>query len=668
MVDNLHPAEEPAPVAALLGGIPAREPSPSKEDSSPERAGARQAAAGVRTGRNAVRRPHSTSGNIGTACFSPTAHDLSLTDSTVVCYGAWLSPAIVRTRCGTSVPILRTTVPDICHAFCLRLILSVLLFPLLLGAQISPPASPAAASGPSPNVDQRIHSSRPNAPDAEHINIQALRQEANGSWRYFRGNVIFETTDMQLKADEVDYNSDTGYVEARGHVHFEHFVRGEKLDCEKAVYNLTDETGQFYTVTGTAPSRVSARPGLLTTQNPFYFQSDWAERLKDHYVLYNGFLTDCVMPDAWWIFRSPRFDIYPGDHAIVHDGWFRLRGIPLFYAPYFYKSLKKEPRKSGFLIPDVGNSSLHGQMIGAGYYWAINRSYDLTYRGIYYTNAGLANHVDFRGKVNDKTTLDVTLFGVKATQANASADQGVRVDVTGRSDLGHGWVAGGVLDYLSSFAFLQQFTQSFNEAVSSETHSVGFLTKHWSDYGFNFVAQRDVNFQSTAPGDTIEIRKLPEAQMIGREHEIDIKEWPVWLSFDSSAGLERRSQPAFQTRQFVDRLDFAPRVTTAFRWHDFELIPSFGVRETSYGSSIPSPGTVTGAESAAELARRYGGPGPAPRWNVSSTPLPGWGTKVSTSSSLGLRTNMSPASTIFRGSCDSTRTTWLRIRTRWSFR
>jgi len=478
----------------------------------------------------------------------------------------------------------------------LRVALIFSLSALGLVAQTSFPGLPAPPPTPqaSPNIDQRLQTTRPNAPAQNDINIQALRQEADGPWRYFRGNVIFETTDMQLKADELDYNADTGYTEARGHVHFEHFVRGEKLDCDKAEYNLNDETGKFYNVTGSAPSRIAARPGLMTTQSPFYFQGDWAERLEDHYILYNGFLTDCVMPKPWWIFKGPKFDIFPGDHAVVHDAWFRLRMIPLFYAPYFYKSLKKEPRKSGFLIPDFGNSSLHGYMAGFGYYWAINRSYDLTYRGIYYTGAGLANHVDFRGKVNDKTYFDVSAFGVLSTQPAASSDQGVRIGMTGRSELGDGWVAGGVLDYLSSFAFLQQFTQSFNEAVSSETHSVGFLTKHFDDYAINIVAQRDVNFQSTTPGDTIETRKLPEVQFLGREHEFDVDSLPVWFSFQSSAGLESRSQPAFQTRQFVDRLDVAPTVTTAFRWGSFELVPSFGVRDTEYGSSLAAPGTVSG--------------------------------------------------------------------------
>lgn len=325
---------------------------------------------------------------------------------------------------------------------------------------------------------------------------------------------------------------------------------------------------------------------MLTTQNPFYFQSKWAERLNDHYILHDGFLTDCLVPRPWWILKGPEFDILPGDHAIARRSWFYLKRIPLFYTPWFYKSLEKEPRKSGFLIPNIGNNSLHGKMVGFGYYWAISRSFDLTYRGQYYSESGLANHAELRGKINENTGFDLTVFGIKDVQQTTPDSSGIRVNLVGKSYLGDGWEARGVLDYLSSFNFLTQFTQSFNEAIYAETHSVGYVTKHWADFGVDFLAQRDVNFQSTTPGDTVLIRKLPSAEFTEREHQLDVDGWPFWLSFDSSAGLLDRTQPQFQTRQFVPRLDLAPHITTAFRWHDFQIIPTFGIRETEYGSSM----------------------------------------------------------------------------------
>jgi LPS-assembly protein len=133
-----------------------------------------------------------------------------------------------------------------------------------------PPLPPAAPEKlPSTNPDQVVRPPRPNAPDDEHVRIESVTQEVEGPLRHLRGNVRIETSDMQLRADEVDFNSETGDAEARGHVRFEHFVRNEKLECEKAEYNVNTETGKFYEVTGSANPRIQARKGLLTTQNRF---------------------------------------------------------------------------------------------------------------------------------------------------------------------------------------------------------------------------------------------------------------------------------------------------------------------------------------------------------------------------------------------------------------
>lgn len=400
---------------------------------------------------------------------------------------------------------------------------------------------------------------------------------------------------MILRADEINYNEDTGDVEARGNIEFEHFAEGEKLQADHAEYNVDDETGKFYVVTGTSPAKIQARPGLLTTSNPFYFQGKWAERLKDHYILHEGFVTDCKVPKPWWTLKAPVFDVIPGDRAIARRAVFRLRHFPLFYTPYFYKSLKRNPRRSGLLTPNVGNSSLRGRWFGLGYYWAINRSSDLLYVADIFTAGAVAHHVDMRWKLRSDTDFSIDFFGVNdagtSSGANTTSASGYLLTLRGKSNLGKGWTALGELNYLSSFAFRQQFSQTFHEAIFSESHSTGFITKHWSDYGFYLVGDRSENFQSTAPDDKIVIRKLPDVEFLTRDHQV--RNLPLWVSLDSDAGLLQRTQPLFQTRQFVERLDFAPEVTTALHWKDIELIPSFGIRETYYGSSFVN-GQVTG--------------------------------------------------------------------------
>ena len=286
--------------------------------------------------------------------------------------------------------------------------------------------------------------------------------------------------------------------------------------------------------------------------------------------------------------RAPRFDIIPGERALAYHAIFRLKNIPIFYAPVFYKSLERMPRKSGFLTPNIGNSSRRGKMIGIGYYWAINRSYDAQYRAQYFTQRGIAHHLDLRGKPNDKSDFDFVLYGVNDRGLLLSNGQrqkqgGFLVSFEGRSELPYGFYARGQINYLSSFQFRQAFTESFYEAISSEVHSTGFIAREWSTYGLYLVASRNENFRSTAPDDKVVIRKLPSVEFNTRERKVWSRVLPFWISFESSAGLLQRNQPLFQTRQYLERMDFAPRLMTAIHWKGFHLVPSFALRETHYG-------------------------------------------------------------------------------------
>ncbi len=278
------------------------------------------------------------------------------------------------------------------------------------------------------------------------------------------------------------------------------------------------------------------------------------------------------------------------------------------------------------MIPNIGNSSRWGQIVGGGYYWAISRSYDATYRGQWFTERGLAHNVEVRGKPTQRSDFNAVLFGVSdqgRTPPGSSErikEGGYQIIATGYAELPWGFQSRGELNYLSSFVFRQAFTQTFNEAVFSEVHSVGFATRHWSANALNIVFERGENYQTTDPGDRIVIRKLPSVEYNRRDTKI-AKSLPLWWSLESSAGLVRRNQPLFQTRQFVERIDFAPRVMTAVRWKDFSLLPYFSLRETQYGSSFRD-GAVSGdgilrsaADAGAELlmpslARVYDGP----RW------------------------------------------------------
>ena len=416
---------------------------------------------------------------------------------------------------------------------------------------------------------------------------------------------------LLFRADEMEYNQDTGDVTARGHVFYHNFDRNLRIWCDHLEYNTEDEKGKFYDVVGESHPHIVAKPGVLTSNNPFHFEGIWAERIGERYILHQGFITNCKMPKPWWRLRGKSFNIIPGEQATGRNSKFILRKVPVLYLPFFYHSLRREPRKSGFLLPMPGNSSRRGFELTGGYFWAINRSYDLTYRFQYYPSRGLVSHADFRGKPLVGTDYDVILFGANDKGVPDSGDppvkySGLSLLAVGKSDLGKGWTAHAAINYITSFRFRQEWSESYNEITGSEIHSVGFINKNWSDYTFNAIFARLQNYQSTEipynpPGsketqyltNAVTIRKLPEGEFTGRDQRI-FGSLPLWFSFESAAGLLYRSQPVFQgntlvdtfqTSQFMNRSSISPHVTGTFHLGYIHLVPSFGIQETYYGET-----------------------------------------------------------------------------------
>src|SRR3954447_24861794 len=397
------------------------------------------------------------------------------------------------------------------------------------------------------------HQLKANLPAEDEIRFESISEDSNPPMRLLHKMAKIVTSDMVISADEIQYNSDTNWAHAQGHVHLEHFVTGDKINADRAEYNLKTQSGKFYLVDGTAPSKIVASPTVLTTTNPFYFRAQWAERIKNRYILHNGFLTDCTVKKPWWTFQAPVFDVIPGERAIARNTVFRLKRVPIFYLPYFYRPLGKNPRQSGFLTPNVGHSSLYGYIVGVGYYWAISRSYDMTAIGEYFTSRGPALRYDFRGKPNDVTDFDFNLYGVNdrgIAQPNGEVVKqgGLEFELTAKTQI---WGFTGRLDYnyLSSYLFWQAFSYSFTSAISSDIYSIGFLQRHFKKDSatLNIVFQRDQLFQSITPVDQpsnqVVIQKLPSFEFSVRDYEVKKAPLPIWVSLESSLGLLTREEP-----------------------------------------------------------------------------------------------------------------------------
>lgn len=474
------------------------------------------------------------------------------------------------------------------------------------------------------------HPAKADLPPEDEIWYHAVTQESDENMYHLRGSAVIELSDVSISADTIDFNSDTNEVIARGHVHLRHFASGDNLEADHGEYNLKTQEGKFYDVRGTSPAKIITSPGILTTANPFYFQAQWADRIKDRYILHHGYLTDCKIPKPWWTFEAPVFDVIPGDRAIARHTIFKLKGVPIFYLPYFYRPLGKNPRHSGFLTPEVGHSSRYGWVYGAGYYWAINSSFDMTTIVQDYTTRGPVVRYDFRGKPNEATDFNFYLYGVEdkgisgynaegVYGANAVKQGGLEFELTARTEI-LGFT--GVLDYnyLSSLTFREIFSPAFSYPLWSQNDSVGYLQRHFKDdtYTVDIALERQQLFEAAtllgAVPNQVIIQKLPSVDFLGRDQDIGPAKLPIWFSFDTNAGLMSREEPTgantltpatcptssatsqalcpiFQTGQ-VSRVDIEPRVSTEFSFKGFSLVPSLNLGATDYGNSYSTNTTV----------------------------------------------------------------------------
>ena len=422
---------------------------------------------------------------------------------------------------------------------------------------------------------------------------------------------------------------------ARGHVHLVHYATGDILNADHAEYNLRTEEGKFFVVDGTSPTRLLTSPGLLTTTNPFYYQGQWADRLKGRIILHKGFVTDCKIPKPWWTFKGPVFDIVPGQRAIARRSIFRVKHIPVLYLPYFRRTLGKNARQSGFLTPNAGHSTTEGYVYGAGYYWAINRSYDLDYLFDYYTQRGTGHYIDFRGKPNDVSTFAFNFFGVQdrgltpgepgysqpqgctgTTRQCPEKQGGVQFHAAGRTEIFgfHGLID---INYLSSYPFAAAFTNNFGP----QHISVGFLQRHFDNdiYALNIVFSRNEVYESfLANAKPAVVQKLPTVEISGRLQQILQGKLPLWFSFNASSGLLSRSEPAIpggglstttvalpslSTGLLNQRTDIRPTLSSAFSFAGFSLYPSISFEATDYNHDYSANSELTGTVAAANLLR-----------------------------------------------------------------
>ncbi len=432
------------------------------------------------------------------------------------------------------------------------------------------------------------------APDADLVGIESDRQSERDKVFTLDGAVDITYRDRELRADHVEYDSNTGDATATGHVVLTGGRNNERIAASHGTFNLKTETGRFYDVNGTVgltPPRPGTVAKIYENGNPFLFSGKIVVKTgPESYDVYEGSITSCLLPKPDWLFTAGHFSVADGE-AKGYGSTFHLIGLPVFWLPYVTHPTDPRQRESGFMIPSPGRSSTKGLTLEEQFYLVLNRSMDLTIGASYYSSIGWAQSATFRYR---GTGLDFVKFhytGVLDKRAPAENQGGEDALIMLRHDFATDTRFAGNVEYLSSYIYREAFADNFSQAVTSDIVSTAYLAHQTGGFEFAGLVDRYQGIkliaEGTSPQQQVHLLHVPTFSLDATQHSLGATgiEW----SFETSISALKRTQPGFESGGVVERVDLHPAMTRPFFAGGWSLIPTVDIEETAYSrSQVPN--------------------------------------------------------------------------------
>lgn len=455
----------------------------------------------------------------------------------------------------------------------------LLLAPCLVTSQLLPanPIQNATTSGSKPAVP---------------VTMRAERQEKAGSIYKLSGNVEIDYGAYKLFGDEVTYDEDSGQATAEGHLVLEGGPNDEHIEASRGTYNVEKETGRFEHVVGSIGLKPHGGHMILTGPNPFFFNGRVVQKMgPDHYIVNDGMVTTCELPRPKWQFYAHKVNVEVGANASLYSTNFRIESIPVLYLPFATHPVQREPRQSGFLIPNVGHSNTKGYTIGDSFFWAINRSMDLHLGTEYFSLRGWAPDGEFRARPSENSFVDLSFFTVLDRGVDGVKQGGTEAVLNSEAAFPHQVRGVASIDYLTSYVFRLAFSDVFTQAVNPEVQSEAFLSNTSTNIFLNATTRRYQDFQSTTPGDVVTILHAPGIEIGAPDRQLG--NLPFHGSLDFSAEGLSRSEPGFSTAPLLGRVDVNPAISLPLLFNGWSLRPELSLRDTLYTQQlVPSAGVA----------------------------------------------------------------------------
>ena len=259
-----------------------------------------------------------------------------------------------------------------------------------------------------------------------------------------RGNVEIYYNNYTLLADAVAYDQTANTLEAEGNVRMKE-PDGAIINADRL--RLTDDfregfIGSLRVVTKD-DDRIAAALATRKNGNITVFKS----------AVYTPCKPCRKHPERaplWQIKAAKVIRDETAGNIYYEDAQLEFFGVPVAYFPYFFHADPTVKRRSGFLIPSIGQSEDFGTWTEIPYFWDIAPNMDITFTPRYMSKLGVLWQGEWRHRLANGT-YKVELAGIFQNDSNETTqflagplenDWRGSIKTEGRFNLGSWWQAG----------------------------------------------------------------------------------------------------------------------------------------------------------------------------------------------------------------------------------
>lgn len=405
------------------------------------------------------------------------------------------------------------------------------------------------------------------------------------------GDVVLTRGQDYLKADFARYYTATDWVLVRGHVKVR--LGRDELSAAEAEFDLQSGTGWL-------------KNGSVFMAGPHitFAGEEVVKHWGDRYTFKEAKVTACEGPTPAWSLAADQAVVEIDGYATLSHAKFQVLDQGIIYSPWMALPAKTT-RQTGLIMPDFGTSDEHGPFVIVPWYWAIDKSRDLTVYGSWFDKNGLMPSLEYRSHISDADKTWIALDYLRDRNAGDNIRdnrfwlRGMGEGLVGLS----GWKYKYDVDYASDGKFLSDF-HSFMTGYD-ESHdamlemfgrdlptrdknrvSAGYVYRDWERFGvtagFRYEENPWLRHLNLRHVDDTTVQKLPEINAYLYKGRL-LPDMPLEIEGEASTSYLHREEGTSGMRTEVH-----PVMSLPVDLKYATLIASGGLRQTFYHSTSVS--------------------------------------------------------------------------------